>query len=82
MAAWWDYHAGMKPHIHPRWRHMRRDDMIVGRLPLHRMQAIAKALRREGYRYAFAPCDGGYLVTCTASPLDVETQSALQVGEP
>lgn len=56
--------------IPTRWACLHTGDMLVSRIPLHRMKRYAEVGRFIGYRFQFDPHPRGYLVTCTASPHD------------
>lgn len=56
----------------PRWLALHEGDMIVSKVPLHRMEKYADAAKDRGFEYRFDPCEDGYLVICTRSPHDRE----------
>lgn len=58
-----------EPRIPRIWREVFAGDSFFSRLPFHTLEANAAALDADGYAYSFEPTTGGYLVTCTRSPL-------------
>lgn len=55
------------PRIPPTWLNLRPGDMLHSRMPLHRLEAIAKHLA-PGFRFEFIPSPSGYFIRCEAAP--------------
>lgn len=52
------------PKIPAIWRQVRPGEIFNCTAPLHRIEAIADLLEKEGRSFTFSPSRSGYYVTC------------------
>lgn len=58
----------MSIRIPSRWRELQPGDMIVSKVPFHRLVKYQDAGESEGFRFRLEPHEMGYIVTCVSRP--------------